>query len=241
MYRDKRTLCIIPARGGSKGLPRKNIKTLHGKPLIAWTIETALGSGYPDRVIVNTDDSEIAGIARQFGADVPFMRPLELAADDSDIFDVIEHTVEFFDKQGENFDIISILEPTSPLRNDGEIDNAIKLLVDNIDRADSVISVGEVHLESPYVVKRISEEGYLMPVLTSDRRLYRRQDVEKTYFPYGIIYIAFREPLLEGRSFYTSRTIPMFIERWQNYEIDDIYDFLAVEAAMAYRQGQNSA
>src|SRR3990172_8434607 len=146
MYKGKSVLGIIPARGGSKGLSRKNIRLLAGKPLIAWTIEQANTSKYLDKVIVNTDDQQIADTAKKYGADVPFLRPRELAGDTTPMIDVIFHTLNFFKNSGTAFDYLALLEPTSPLRADHDIDNAIQKLISETD-ADSLVSVGEVHLE----------------------------------------------------------------------------------------------
>jgi len=122
MYKGKKILALIPARGGSKGLPGKNIKPLLGKPLIAWTIEQAKASKYVDRVVVSTDDDEIAEVAIRYGAEVPFLRPKELARDDSPTIDAILHALDFFSDKGERFDLLALLEPTSPLRDSEDID-----------------------------------------------------------------------------------------------------------------------
>ena len=131
MYKNKTILGIIPARGGSKGLPGKNILDIAGKPLIVWTIERAINSKYLDRVIVSTDDSEIAEISKKYGAEVPFTRPEELAEDTTPMMDVIFHALDFFKSKNMAFDYIALFEPTSPLRKINDIDNAIKQLIDN--------------------------------------------------------------------------------------------------------------
>jgi CMP-N-acetylneuraminic acid synthetase len=233
-----KVLGLIPARGGSKGLPGKNIRPLLGKPLIAWTIEAAIGSSRLDSVVVSTDDPEIAEISKEYGAEAPFLRPAGLATDEARTIDAIIHAMDFLEKDGRGFDAIALLEPTSPLRKPDDIDRAVSLLLDNSERADAVISMGEIHMESPYIAKKVDREGYIRPVLDAGQKVTRRQDVEKTYFPYGVIYAALREPLLRHGTFYMPRAVPMFIERWQNYEVDDIYDFLAIEAILKYRAGQ---
>ena len=227
-------LAIIPARGGSKGLPRKNIKPLLGKPLIAWTIEQALNSKYIDKVVVSTDDEEIAEISKEYGAEVPFLRPKELARDDSPTIDAIMHAINWFEERGEFFDILVLLEPTSPLRKRNDIDNALELLINNIETADAIVSVGEVHLENPYIMKKI-ENGYVKPFIEIDKDFYQRQQLPKVYFPYGVIYASKIETLKKYKTFYQERTIPYFIERWQNYEIDDIYDFICIESILRYK------
>lgn len=224
-------LAIIPARGGSKGLPRKNIKVLAGKPLVAYTIENALKNKYLDKVIVSTDDKEIAEISRKYGAEVPFLRPKKYARDFSPASDLIRHAIRWFEKKGEYFDIIVYLEPTSPLRKEKDIDDAIELFIKNIDKADSLVSVGEVHLESPYIMKKI-KAGYVKPFIEIYKKIGQRQLLPKVYFPYGVIYLSKTKALEKYKTFYLKRTIPYFIERWQNYEIDDLYDFICVEAIL---------
>lgn len=227
-------ISIIPARGGSKGLPRKNIKPLLGKPLIAWTIEQAKSSRYIDKVVVSTDDPEIAKIAKKCGAEVPFLRPKELATDDAKTIDVIMHAVNRFENDGKYFDIVVLLEPTSPLRKEDDLDNSIEFFIENIDKVDSLVSVGEVHLENPYIMKKV-ESGGVKPFIEIDENLYQRQQLPKIYFPYGVIYLSKTSTLKKYKTFYQERTIPYLIERWQNYEIDDVYDFICIEAILRYR------
>lgn len=229
-----KVIAIIPARGGSKALPRKNIRLLAGKPLIAWTIEQAKKSKNIDKMIVSTDDEEIAEISKQYGAEVPFMRPKELATDNSPTIDAIMHALDWFESRGNYFDILVLLEPTSPLRKDGDIDNAIKLFLDNLGNADSLISLGEVQLENPYIMKKI-EDGYVKPLLYTNSQHHQRQQLPKAYFPYGVIYLSKTITLKKYKTVYQEKTIPYFIERWQNYEIDDIYDFIAIEAILKHR------
>lgn len=233
MKDNKRILAIIPARGGSKGLPKKNIIELCGKPLIAWTIENALVSRYIDQIVVSTENQEIAEISKQYGAQV-VERPQELARDDSPTIDAIFQVINWFEKRREYFDIIILLEPTSPLRKEKDIDNAIELFSENIDKADSLISVGEVHLENPHITKKI-ENGYLRPLIEIGKNVHQRQQLPKVFFPYGVIYLALTSALTEYKTFYQERTIPYFIERWQNYEIDDIYDFICIESILRKR------
>ncbi len=229
MIQSKKIIGIIPARGGSKGLPGKNIKNLAGKPLIAWSIEQAKKSKLIDKLIVNTDSKEIAKIVQKYGAEVPFLRPKELARDKSSIYDAIFHSLDWFKKNGSNFDIVVLLEPTSPLRRENDIDNAIKLFLKNYKQADSLVSVGEVHLENPSMTLKIDGK-YTKPYMKTD--FSRRQELPKVYFPYGVIYLSKVKMLEKYRKFYQKRTIPYLIERWQNYEVDDIYDFTCIEAVL---------
>lgn len=237
MYKDNKILGLIPARGGSKGLPRKNIKSLSDKPLIAWTIEQALASKYPDNVVVSTDDKEIAEVSQKFGVEVPFLRPKEIASDTTSIIDVISHVIDFFKNRGVSFDYIALLEPTSPLRKEHDIDEAVKLLIDNEMKADSLVSIGEVHLEHPSIMKEVIK-GYVMPYKKASKNIFRRQDLDKVFFPYGVIYMSKVEKLIKTKTFYQEKTIPYFIERWQNYEIDDMYDFVCVEAVLKQKKSE---
>jgi len=235
MYKDKKILLIIPARGGSKDLPRKNIKLFIGKPVIAWTIEQAKKSRYVDKSIVSTDDKEIAETSKKYGVDVPFLRPTELAGDKSPVMDTIMHTLNWFEEKGETFDIIVLFECTSPLRKDDDLDNAIKLLIDNWDKADSLLGTGEISsdTEHPYGIKKI-ENGYLRPFIKG-KNFYQRQQLPKVYSIYGGVYISKTDALKKHKSFYQKRTIPYFVEQWQNYEIDDLFDFICVEAIFKHR------
>ncbi|MBF0216062.1 MAG: acylneuraminate cytidylyltransferase family protein [Candidatus Omnitrophica bacterium] len=232
MYKGKKILALIPARGGSKGLPRKNIRDLGGKPLIAWTIEQAMKSEYADKVVVSTDDREIADISVQCGAEVPFIRPRKLASDTAKASDVILHALGHFKKKGVSFDFIALLEPTSPLRRDEDIDNGIKELIGK-PGMDNLMTLGEIHLEHPCLAKKISS-GRMLPY-SGLKAVYRRQDRGKAYFPYGVLYLAKVGPFCRARTFDTARTIPLFIERWQNYEVDDEWDLAIIEEIMKKR------
>lgn len=231
MINGKSVLAIIPARGGSKGLPGKNIKELCGKPLISWTIEQALKSKYVDNVFVSTDSEKIAKIAKECGANVPFLRPDELAADDSLTSDAILHVLEQLSMKGESYDYFALLEPTSPLRKSDDIDDAISMIVQNTD-ADSLVSVGEVHMEHPMIVKKIDAKGFVAPYISNIVKIHQRQQADEAYFPYGVIYISKVSEFKKNRTFYTKKTVPYFIERWQNYEIDDQLDFMIIEQIM---------
>lgn len=234
MYKGRSILGLIPARGGSKGLPGKNIKPLLGKPLIAWTIEQAVESRYLDDVIVNTDDREIASIAAEYGAEVPFMRPAHLASDESPVMDAIIHALDQLEGRGRKFDYLVLLEPTAPLREPGNIDDAIEKLIDNEDRADSIIAVGKLGANHPYLVRKIDDDEYLKPfVLPQRKRDTRRQELPDAYIPCGVIYMSKVEVLRQTRTwFYQERTLPFVTKRWQDFTIDDEWDFLCVESIM---------
>ena len=147
------------------------------------------------------------------------------------MIDVIIHAIEFYKNINRVFDYIALLEPTSPLRKINDIDSAIEKLIDHEAEADSLVSVGEVQLEHPSIMKGIDGD-YVKPYETNARIITRRQELDKVFFPYGVIYLSKTEKLIKHGTFYHERTIPYFIERWQNYEVDDIYDFICIDAVM---------
>lgn len=217
-------LAIIPARKGSKRLPDKNKKDLLGKPLIQWTIEQAKMSKLITRIVVDSDDEEILKFADSFGVDC-FTRIPDLAKDSSSIYDAIFYELDFIkEKEGKEYDIVVLLEPTSPLRKDNDIDNAIQNLLDDYENTDSVVSVGEIQLEKPCLAMKFNGKGI---------GFYNGSDIGERYFPYGVCYLSKVETLREYKSFYQMRTVPYFLERWQNYEVNDIYDLVCVEAIMS--------
>jgi len=234
MYKNKTFLAIIPARGGSKGLPGKNIKNLCGKPLIAWTIEKALKSKYLDEVIVSTDSEEIAKVAKQYGANVPFLRPAELATDTATTFSVIEHTVSFYkEKLNKEFDYIVLLEPTSPLREDDDIDLAIEKLLNS--NAKSIVGISKTESQNPAFLVLLDENGFLRGYEDKNMKVLRRQDIKEVYFFEGSIYISKTDALLSKKTFYHNKTIGYITPKWKSLEIDDIYDFIMVEAIIKYK------
>ena len=237
MYKNKTFLAVIPARGGSKGLPKKNIKELCGKPLIAWSIETALESKFLDEVVVTTDSKKIAKISKDFGANVPFLRPDHLATDTATTFDTVKHTLDFYSNRlKKEFDYVVLLEPTSPLRENTDIDTMIERLIRNESCFDSIMSIGEVR-EHPSIARRISHNNFLVGFCRELSISTRRQDNETAYFPYGVAYIAKTILFLKEKTFYLNRNYFYKIKRYQCYEIDDIYDFISVQNIMKYEWG----
>ena len=233
MINSRTAIGIIPARGGSKGLPGKNIRPMCGKPLIAWTIEKALKSRYLDVVLVSTDSPEIAAIARDHGAEVPFMRPAELATDTANSYDVIRHALGHYRQSaGWEFDYTALLEPTSPLREDDDIDRVLATLDVAAGEFDSIVTLGEVS-EHPSIMKRLVGRG-IEPFCKELVQTTRRQDNAPSFFPYGVAYIAKTGVLLEENTFYTRRCMGFPIRRYQNYEIDDVYDFYCAESVMRH-------
>lgn len=226
-----KTVGLITARGGSKGIPQKNIIDLAGKPLIAWTIQAALQSRFLDRLIISTDDEEIANVSRTFGAEVPFLRPSELAEDNSSHLDVVIHAVEWL-QEHENYypDYVSILQPTSPLRTTEDIDAVIQLAIKQ--NAEGVISVCETH-HHPYLMTRIAPDGTLVEFLTgspeSGTSSIRRQELPPVYFINGAIYLVMRKILLEKRTLQPERTFAYIMPNERSLQIDEPKDLFLVD------------
>ncbi|MGM0932695.1 MAG: cytidylyltransferase domain-containing protein [Bacteroidota bacterium] len=200
----KKILGLIPARGGSKGIPGKNIKLLGGKPLLQFTWESAKQSSLLEKVILSSEDQEIIEVAKKSGLEVPFTRPAELAQDETPSIEVIKHALNFFKEKGEEFDAVCLLQPTTPFRAPGLIDAGIKKFEEN--NYDSLISVREVPAEyNPHWVFE-ENEGLLKLATGEDSIIPRRQELPKAYFRDGAIYITKTEVLLEQNSLFGKRT-----------------------------------
>ena len=195
----KKILCVVPARGGSKGLPGKNIKMLIDKPLIAWSIEQGLGSKYVNEVMVSTDSEEVAEIAKNYGARVPFLRPDFLAQDDSSTADVLVHMINELEKIGETFDYILLLEPTSPLREVNDIDKAFEQLL-SIPQAKSIVGISKVESQHPsFTVSLQNENNFIQS--KNNFKVLRRQEIEELYFYEGSLYISEIKSYREKKNF----------------------------------------
>lgn len=219
MYKDRRILALIPARGGSKGIKKKNIVDLCGKPLIAYTIECAKSSRYIDEVIVSTDCKEIADISIKYGASVPFMRPSELASDTSKTVDTVLHVIEKFKESDLLYDCLVLLQATQPLRTSIDVDDAIeKYYMNNeIDLA----SVSEVD-DNPLLIRSISAEGILVPLLQIPSTC-RRQDMPKYYKVNGCIYIN-KMSNITGDTSFNDNPLAYVMPRERSVDIDDYCD-----------------
>jgi len=225
MYKNKTFLAIIPARGGSKRLPRKNVLDLAGKPLIAWTIEAGLKSKYIDKLIVTSDDKEILNIAKKYGSDI-IKRPDELANDTATSFDAIKHALVNVD----TYDYIVLLQPTSPLRNQKHIDEAIELLEEK--QADATVSVCEMD-HSPLWSNTLPEDGSMSNFLRAGIKDKRSQDLEKYYRLNGAIYICKTERLLKEKTFFINDKIFAYqMDRTSSIDIDEEADFLMAAVLM---------
>ena len=220
----KKVLCVIPARKGSKGLRKKNIKKLNKIPLIAWSILTAKKCKLIDEIIVSTDCPKISKIAMKYGANVPFIRPKKFATNKASSFSVLKHAIDFLKKKKNYFDYIIMLEPTSPLRNSKDVDFCInKIKKDNIE---SLVSVSRVVDQHPYFLYSINKRNILRPYLKKQKKLYiRRQDVSPLYYLEGSIYISKITTLLNEKTWYHKKTQAFEVEKWKSLEIDDIDDF----------------
>ena len=217
-------LAIIPARGGSKGLPRKNILELGGKPLIAWTIEACLDCDFIGKVLVSSDDEEILNIAKGYGSGT-ILRPKELASDSALTVPVIEHALSTLGKSLNEFSYVALLQPTSPLRNSRHITEAFRCLMSN--EATSVISVAQ-SVHSP-LKSFILKDGYLEGIVNNEYPFMRRQDLPETYQANGAIYIVDINEFKEKKSLLTTKTIPFKMDESSSLDIDTLADFEYVE------------
>lgn len=224
----KDVVAIIPARGGSKGISKKNIKLLNDKPLIAYTIEAAKKSKYIDRVIVSTDDREIADISKYYGAEVPFMRPENLAQDTTQGLLVILHFLEWLYHNGYNYKYICQLQCTSPFRTEIHIDEAIEELIAG--NGDSIVSMCEVK-ENPFWMKRI-KNNKIVDFINNQEEHFQRQNLPQVYSLNGAIHIAEADILMERKTWYTDNTLPYIMSQETSIDIDDILDFKFAEFMM---------
>ena len=218
MINDKKVLAIIPARGGSKEVPRKNIREVGGKPLIAWTIEEAKKSKYIDRLILSSEDEEIIKVAKAWGCEVPFVRPMELAQHDTPGIEPVLHAIETLP---EKYDYVVMLQPTSPLRKAGDIDGCIEHCIQN--EAPACVSVTEPN-KNPYWMFTIDKKGQLNSFITAERLIARRQDLPKVYALNGAVYVAHIEWLLKNKSFVSNKTMSYIMPAKRSLDIDTEFD-----------------
>lgn len=229
-------LAIIPARSGSKAILKKNIKPLCGKPLIEYTFHAAKKSKWLDRILLSTDDSTIADMGRRNEIEVPFLRPKELAEDNTPTLPVIQHAVRFLE-ENENYkpDYVVILQPTSPLRKAIHIDEALQILMET--GADSVVSVTELpHNHNPYSLMKI-EKGRLMPFMEESEKYTQRQIKPVFYARNGAAVYAFKyETLMQKNSIYGDDCRPYLMNKADSIDIDDLIDFEFAEFILSKRQ-----
>ncbi len=219
-----KTLAVIPARGGSKGVPGKNKKLLNGKPLIQYSIDAALQSKHISEVVVTTDDAEIMAIAKSLGANVPFVRPTHLAEDATPTLPVIQHAVSFLENEGKHFDAICLLQPTSPFRPKGFLDKALETFQEK--QTDSLVSVLEVpHQYNPHWTFEANENGVLQIATGEKNIIPRRQELPKAYHRDGSIYITKTQVLMEEDSLYGNSLAYIVSDATFYVNIDTIDDW----------------
>jgi len=231
-----KVLGLVLARGGSKGVPRKNIRLLAGKPLLAYTAEAAGRATRLTRTVVSTDDDEIAEVARRWSLEVPFIRPAGLAADTTPSLPVVQHALAWLEARGERFDAVCQLQPTSPLRGPGEIDACIELL--EIHGADAVMTMGRVPDEyNPHWVYFQDEEGAMRLSTGEAAPLPRRQALPPAFHRDGSVYVTRRDVIMQQQSLYGSRVVGLVVPAVDRVNIDRLEDFVHAEAILQ-RQGQ---
>lgn len=223
MIKNKTVLAIIPARGGSKGVPRKNIREVAGKPLIAWTIEEAKKSKYIDRLILSSDDSEIIEVARAWGCEVPFVRPSAIARDDTPGIAPVLHAMDCLPA----YDWLVLLQPTSPLRKAIDIDGCLELMVGN--RVQSCVSVVEVS-QHPSWIYTLDANHIMYPYNTQAGEVARRQDLQKLYTLNGAVYVGEYEWYRTNKAFVKADTLAYEMPIERSLDIDTEWDCLVFEA-----------
>jgi CMP-N,N'-diacetyllegionaminic acid synthase len=217
---DATQVALIPARGGSRGLPRKNIRPFEGRPLIAWSIAHALGAPSVSRVVVSTDDPEIAAIAREYGAEVPFMRPPALATDDARSIDVVLHALDRLEEDG-IVDTLIVLQPTSPLRTTDDVEGALGRLRSL--RADAIVSVTEVGFPLE-LANTLPADGCMSAFLRPGIQDLRRQDLPTWYRLNGALYAGRPDSIRERRGFYGPRTYAWVMPPERSVDVDHARD-----------------
>jgi N-acylneuraminate cytidylyltransferase len=216
-------LAVIPARGGSKGVPRKNLRSVGGKPLLAWTIEAAKLSKYIDRLVISSEDLEIIETARQWGCEAPFVRPIELALDHTPGIAPVLHALEVLP---ERYDYVVLLQPTSPLRTVADIDGCIELCVDK--GANSCVSVTE-SAQSPFWMYTMDGNGAIQPLIKMEQQYSRRQDTPRVYALNGAVYVNACGFLQKARRFVTPETIGYVMPPERSLDIDTELDLAIVD------------
>lgn len=226
-----RVLGLIPARGGSKGIPGKNIRLLCGQPLLAYTVQAAQAAQGLDHLILSTDDPTIAQVGHGLGVRVPFLRPAALARDESPTLPVVLHAVRFLEAQGQVFDAVCLLQPTNPLRTSNLIDHCLRLLAES--DASAVMTVLPVPAKyNPHWTYFQTEAAYLHPVLPHAQPITRRQDLPPAYHREGGVYVVRRDVLLEQKSLYGERVMGVPVEPHQSINLDTEDDWQRAEALL---------
>ncbi len=231
MYKGKKIAALITARGGSKGIPKKNIIKLCGKPLIHWTVESAMKSIYIDKIFLSTDSDEIINSVKKFPVEVPFKRPKNLSTDKATSTKVILHFINWMKKNNNEFDTLLLLQPTSPFRKSEHIDGSIKKFINNKE-ALSLISVTENN-KSPYLSRKVTAKGYIENLFKVGSEK-RRQEIPVTYYINGAIYIISTNNFEKYKTFQTSKTLSYLMPYYSSIDIDEPMDLKIAE--LYYRE-----
>lgn len=218
-------LVVIPARGGSKGIPRKNIKPFNGKPLIYYAIDTARAVASDDDICVSTDDDEIIQVVEDYGLKVPFKRPAELATDTAGTYEVLLHALDFYETRGNHYDALILLQNTSPFRTADHLKEALKLFTPDVDM---VVSVKECAANPYYCVFEENGDGFLQ-VSKGDGTIYRRQDAPKVYEYNGAIYIINPESLKKQHMHQFNKRVKYVMDEMSSYDLDTMTDWKIAE------------
>ncbi|MCL6479774.1 MAG: acylneuraminate cytidylyltransferase family protein [Peptococcaceae bacterium] len=226
MIDGKSVLAVIPARGGSRGVPRKNIRMVAGKPLIAWTIEEAKKSLYIDRLVLSSEDEEIIAVARSWGCEAPFVRPPELAGDDTPGIEPVLHALKIIP----GYDYVVVLQPTSPMRTAGDIDGCIEQCVRQ--GSGACVSVTEPD-KSPYWMYVLGGGNRMKPLIAADINISRRQDLPRVYVLNGAVYVARCEWLLKTRTFLHEETTAFPMDKLNSIDIDNELDIRVCEMLLS--------
>lgn len=227
MIGGKRVLGVVVARGGSKGLPRKNVLRVGGKPLIAWTVEAARQSNLLDRTILSTDDAEIAAIAAEWGCEVPFMRPAELATDHASIYDTLFHAL---DAEGEGFDYVVLLQATSPGRAATDIDAAIRTCFER--GAPACVSLSEA-AKAPHWMFTLSDGERLQPLFGWEPFRRRRQELPASFVVNGAVFVADIDWLRRNGNFYSPETVAWIMPAERSVDVDSVVDLRWFESLLS--------
>ncbi len=227
MIQGKSILAIIAARGGSKGVPRKNLREIAGKPLIAWAIEAGRKSGYIDRLILSSEDAEIIRIAQSWGCEAPFVRPAELAGDETPGIEPVLHSLSALP---ERYDYVVLLQPTSPLRLAEDIDGCMETCLRH--QAPACVTVTEVD-HSPFWMYRLDPSRHLAPLINQKKIPDRRQDLPKVYILNGAVYVAQTAWLQQQRTFLTAETVAHIMPRERSLDVDTELDLKICESLLS--------
>jgi CMP-N,N'-diacetyllegionaminic acid synthase len=228
-------LGLIPARGGSKGVSRKNVRSLCGRPLLQYTADSALAARRLSQVVLSTEDEEIADVGRYCGLQVPFLRPPELAEDQTPMLPVVQHALTWFEKRGQRFDAVCLLQPTNPLRSSAIIDGCIELFEES--QADAAVTVLPVPAEhNPHWVYFKGDDGALRLSTGEAMPISRRQDLPEAFHREGSVYVSRRDVVMEENSLYGRRVVGYPLKAEYSVNIDNLSDWHRAEKLLMEMQ-----